>query len=236
MFEWVFQMKKGIYTTFNSHASQAMSLMNIKWFHTNGLTKDSIETQYKFIGCVSDESKMTTSSLASAKKITDTIMGFTNPETQMSPEYCAGLWNTIQNTKLNIGSPCFSDFIWMNQFMALVTSRKLKVDFVCMQWYGQDRNVKNSIRELKMNCLKAFMAYDRPIWLTRFALNPKFTKEKKIEFIHAALDVLEMLPYVHRYAWDNLNSGANALVDGMGYPNEIGLAYAGTEGFGISTP
>jgi len=229
-------MKKGIFTVYNPHVARCMTLMNIKWFHTGLPTRESIESPYKFIPIIPDESKMTTSILSSIRKSSDTIIGFTNPEMQMSPEYCANVWQIIQNTKLLIGSPCFSDYIWMNQFMALVRSRKLKVDFTCAQWYGLDKTVKGSLRELKMGCLKTFMEYDKPVWLTRFACNPKMTRENKLNFIQSAVDLLDSLPYVHRYAWDNLTQGTNALVDSMGYPNDLGLAYAGTEGFNTQEP
>lgn len=146
------------------------------------------------------------------------------------------LWPMLMQTGLRLGSPgcVHPDNEWMTEFMAGVEERKLRVDFVCVHSYGKP-DPGALVRRLE-NVQKL---YDRPLWITEFAVGDwgaKSVEENQhsaktvLRFMEKVLPMLDRLDFLERYAWfpskpDNRALGTSALFDEEGVLTPLGECY-----------
>jgi hypothetical protein len=176
---------------------------------------------------------------ARAHGITD-LLGFNEPDAKkqddMSVAQALEAWPLLMETGLRLGSPAciHADKEWMEQFMAGVEERKLRVDFVCVHSYGGPAPGSFLKRLERIQKL-----YDRPLWITEFGVGDwkaasvaenQHAPETVLRFMENVLPALERLDYVERYAWfpsemDSAPLGTSALFDNNGTLTPLGECY-----------
>ena len=200
-----------------------------------------------------------------AKKHGSVLLGFNEPDNtsmaNMTPDAAIALWPTLQATGMRLGSPAMANGTadqptsWLGQFMAKAASKNYRVDFICVHSYlgDYDSNPFDPVQEtarLKAYLERIYAAYQKPIWLTEFAMAnfwDKPTQPQEIAFINLAIPMLESLPFVERYSWFWLGAHDASdflypadLCDASGALTNTGRAYrdagpAGTLAFSASS-
>jgi hypothetical protein len=119
-----------------------------------------------------------------------------------------------------------------------VKDKDLRVDFICLHHYwGAYDQPEAGAKDLRKMLEAVHALYDRPIWLTEFALSnwkTAATPEQQQAYMAIVLPMLDELPYLERYAWfalppnpngdDGTLAGSN-LSDDHGVLNALGQAY-----------
>jgi len=96
---------------------------------------------------------------------------------------------------------------WLDRFMHGVRARHLRVNFIAVHWYGADFAPRQAVAQLRSYLEAIHARYQRPIWLTEFALirfgsTTTFpTARRQAAFLTAATTMLGRLSFVQRYAW-----------------------------------
>jgi lysophospholipase L1-like esterase len=140
-----------------------------------------------------------------------TLLGFNEPDNKtegdMTVAEAASLWPKLMATGMRLGSPATkTGSPWLDDFMAEAKKKNLRVDILCLHWYG-DITRPNAVQELRDYLQSYWNRYHLPIWLTEFSgCNfdwhlRKATVEDNATFATAACAMLEQLPFVERYAW-----------------------------------
>lgn len=181
------------------------------------------------------------------KKLTETrsvknLLGFNEPDAKSqgntSIEAALDAWPKLEATGLRLGSPAavHADNEWMLAFMKGVEERGLRVDFICMHSYGGP-----SVEALVKKIEKIHQLYQRPIWITEFAVadwkaksaaENRFKSERVAEFVRELLPKLDAMEFVERYAWFHGGVSAGPLASSQlfhpdGSMTKVGQAYAG---------
>lgn len=169
------------------------------------------------------------------------LLGFNEPDrdkqANMTVEQAIKAWPVLQKTKLRLGSPAPAKATgpWLASFMKEAEKRNLRVDFICVHWYGEP-NPEQFIRHLN----KVHQMYGRPIWITEFAVAdwkaPSVQKNRHspktvLNFMKEVLPKLDELDFVERYAWfpgqpENKALAPSALFTPAGQLTELGEFYA----------
>ncbi|MDX6766001.1 MAG: glycoside hydrolase family protein [Candidatus Methylacidiphilales bacterium] len=206
-----------------------------------------LRAEIEFVPMIWDEKDVQDSALKEAKKHGTILLGFNEPDhlkqANMSVELALKLWPQLEATGMRLGSPSTAGGAdkkdsWFGQFMRQSMERGYRIDFVCVHYY--ESNFSDPIEGSKK--LKAFLEsvyglYNKPIWLTEFALSNWKTPahpDQQRAYMEAVLPMLESLPFVERYAWFALppnphgDEGALAgsnLCDNEGKLNSLGKTY-----------
>ncbi|MEE2644387.1 MAG: glycosyl hydrolase, partial [Myxococcota bacterium] len=177
------------------------------------------------------------------------LLGYNEPNFQeqanMTPAYAASLWPTFEaiaeeydlelvgpavnycgGCVLVDGRPIESDYIvWLDLFLAAYREqfgREARIDYHALHWYdfGLPEQVERLIER-----------YDRPVWVTEFALwrheewnTDEFERDWLLETVH----FLEAHPLVHRYSWFTGRRGDFPRINLLGAEGELtalGRAY-----------
>lgn len=183
--------------------------------------------------------------VARSKLEANPLLGFNEPDgkaqANMTVEQALKLWPELEKTNRRLGSPAtvHPDNEWMKAFMKGVEDHGLRVDFICVHWYGQ-RDAGKFIGRIR----EVHELYKKPIWITEFAIadwsaaslrENKHTPEDVLEFMEDVLPELEKLDFVERYAWfpakhGDPKLGPSALFDARGELTELGEFYAKFKG------
>ena len=168
------------------------------------------------------------------------LMGFNEPDqhdqSNLTVEEALDAWPRLMEVGLPLASPgcVHADRQWMIDFMKGVKERSLRVDYVCVHSYGGP-----SANALLARLEKIHRMFDRPLWVTEFAVGdwtaktPQQNKHKPPQIARFMREVLPMLnkaQFVDRYAWysakqDNRALGTSALFDSKGELTELGEIY-----------
>ena len=136
------------------------------------------------------------------------LLGFNEPDldghANMTVDEAVEYWPKLEATGLRLGSPAPSVSPWLHEFMAKAGSRRLRVDFLCLHWYGdilKPDPVGDFRRFLERHCER----YRLPIWLTEFS-GPAVpgripSVDDNARFAAESVAMLESLPFVECYAW-----------------------------------
>ncbi len=139
------------------------------------------------------------------------LLGFNEPDgkgqAHMTVAEAIALWPKLEATGLRLGSPgTRTGDRWLDEFMAEVRAKNLRVDFLCLHWYG-DITKPDPIDDLRRYLEAYWEKYRLPIWLTEYSGADfryhirKTTEEDNAEFARESIELLETLPFVERYAW-----------------------------------
>lgn len=239
--------KKGVAYTNKSKAwSHKTSELTAHWMYSWGNNfADEIPENVEFVpmfwgkGSPSDENINRVKALIAQGKI-KYVLGFNEPDgadqANMSVDEAIALWPKLEALGVPLGSPATvsPDNAWMKEFMQKAKALGLRVDFVTVHHYGGP-NVINFINKLKT----AHETYGKPIWVTEFAVadwsatSPeanKYTPEEVKKFMGQALEAMDTIEWVHRYAWFDGRNGPlfpSALYDEDANITPLGLFYAG---------
>jgi Glycosyl hydrolase catalytic core len=168
------------------------------------------------------------------------LLGFNEPDQKdqgaMSVEAALAAWPILEETGLRLGSPAavHPDNEWMKAFMQQVKKQKLRVDFICIHSYGSP-DADKFLKRLKT----IHEMYERPIWITEFAIGDWKAKSVKdnqykpaevLRFMEEVLPELDSLDFIERYAWfpakhDNKALGTSTLWDEKGILTPLGECY-----------
>lgn len=124
-----------------------------------------------------------------------------------------------------LGSPSVTNGLdgipWLQGFMQECST--CQIDFVQAHWYG------GGTKDLKEYIEKFHDAFpDKPIWLTEFGLdNEKASVEEQLAFLKPAMEYLDGLDYVERYAFFMAKplGQSRALVNEDASLTEVGKLY-----------
>lgn len=179
--------------------------------------------------------------VAKSKMDSSPLLGFNEPDgnkqANLSVQQALDLWPVLEKTNRRLGSPVtvHPDNEWMMAFMKAAKEKDLRVDFICVHWYGQ-RDPDNFIRRLE----NIHRLHGKPVWVTEFAVADWSAKtlkdndhnpEEVLKFMKAVLPRLEKLDFVERYAWfsgnpDDPKLGHSALFDRDGKLTKLGEFYS----------
>lgn len=168
------------------------------------------------------------------------LLGFNEPDraaqSDMTVAKALELWPDLMKLGLPLGSPgcAHPDQEWMQAFMKGVAEKNLRVDFITVHTYG-GLNVDELMNQLS----SVHQAFQRPLWLTEFAVGDweaktradnRYQPAQIIKFIEEALPRLDQCAFVERYAWfpakpDDSALGPCALFNADGSLTSVGQAY-----------
>lgn len=192
---------------------------------------------YRYAG----DPRVITDTAAAAKKAgIKELLCFNEPDVKkqgnMSLEDTLAAWPLLMETGLRLGSPgcVHPDKQWMIDFMEGVKQRNLRVDFVSVHSYGGP-----SAEALVKRLEKVHQMFNRPIWITEFAVGdweaktPEANRHKPeavLRFMEKVLPMLDKLDFVERYAWFPARTtsaplGSSALFDAEGRLTRLGECY-----------
>lgn len=222
-----------------------LKILRCKWFYTwTGSKPDDTPRGVEFIPMIwkynGNPGAVEQAASAAKKDGVKELLGFNEPDqssqANMSVDDALAAWPVLQKTGLRLGSPAcvHPDNWWMKTFMEEVKKRDLKVDFICVHWYGGPN------ADAFINRIEAIhKLYKRPIWITEFAVGDwnaksvaenKFKPDEILDFMKDVLPKLDRLDCVERYAWfpadaDSPNLGNSALWDADGKLTPLGEYY-----------
>lgn len=209
--------KRGLgMSTKNPAWIERLKSIRCQWFYSWGFkipegTPEGIQfipMIYRYGG---DAAAITETATAARNAGITELLGFNEPEVKkqgnMTMEEALEAWPLLMETGLRLGSPgcVHPDKEWMIEFMAAAKQRALRVDFVCVHSYGGP-SPEALIRRLE----KVHQMFDRPLWITEFAVGDWEAKsveenrhkpETVLRFMEKVLPMLEKLDFLERYAW-----------------------------------
>lgn len=183
---------------------------------------------------------------ANIKALKDTksgyLLGFNEPDNKdqsnLTVAEAIKLWPKLMKTGLTLGSPACTTSetlgknSWLGKFMNLAEKKGYEVDFVAVHYYSDNP----SIGEFKKFLKNVQKAYDKPVWVTEWALvdwdNPdRFSTKQIAAFADNAMRMMDSLGFVKRHAWFGAYDGGDGwhintqLLDAQGDLTKVGQAF-----------
>jgi lysophospholipase L1-like esterase len=202
-------LKKGVGQN-GRNESEAVDALGCSWYYNWSAIPDK-NIRAEFVPMIWD-GKQLDERLAAAKATGATaLLGFNEPDNEgqanMTVAKAVALWPKLMATGMRLGSPAPKDTgHWLADFMTEAKARNLRVDFLCLHWYG-DITKPGAVKSLRAYLEDYWNRYHLPIWLTEFSGADfewhlrRTTVEDNATFATAAAAMLETLPFVERYAW-----------------------------------
>lgn len=242
--------KKGICLGANGDiraAQKRIESLNVGWHYNWTPTwKGKNIKDVPFVPMIWGENEWTMKAIgdlkvAKTKGESNPLLTYNEPDgkdqSNMSVKRALEIWPMLEKTNRRLGSPVtvHADNEWMTSFMKGADEKNYRVDFICVHWYGEN-DPENFINRLE----EIHELYDKPIWVTEFAIadwSAKTAKdndqkpEEVLKFMKAVLPKLDDLDFVERYAWftappSHPKLGSSALFDASGKLTELGEFYA----------
>jgi hypothetical protein len=250
--------KKGVGAWGFAGANTALADVNISWYLTWKIDRDATipPLGVEFVPTAWNGDYATPANLAIAKLLGTTLLGFQSPDWasggNMTVAEALAAWPNLEATDMRLGSPVTRQDptlpnSWLEQFMTGAASQGLRVDFVCLRWYGAHFDTATAVAELSQFVHAAHVKFGLPIWLTEYTLftfDPSSSTfvfpswSQQVAFVEASTALLDSLDFVERYAWFSLpkflgpaeTDETSYLYEDDGTPTETGVAYraAGT--------
>ena len=193
---------------------EAPDLLGCSWYYNWNPwpTEGTGGGKAEFIPMIWSDKHATAENLAHVKSAGyKALMGFNEPDGEgqadMTVAEAIELWPKLEATGLRLGSPgTTTGAKWLDDFMKEVKAKNLRVDFLCLHWYG-DITKPDPVGDLKKYLEHYWETYHLPIWLTEFSGADfdyhlrKTTVEDNAKFARESIEMMEKLPFVERYAW-----------------------------------
>ncbi|MFF0150106.1 sigma-70 family RNA polymerase sigma factor [Micromonospora sp. NPDC005203] len=214
--------RKGVGVWNFAGASQALANSKAGWYYTWGTQHPGISTPrgVTFVPMIRGAENVTADELARAKAAGPDLLTFNEPDlpeqANMTVEQALDLWPQLMATGSRLGSPAVAWGApdpqgWLDRFMTGAQARGHRVDFITLHWFGADFASATAVDQLRQYLQAVYQRYQKPIWLTEFALirfdggRQQFpSQEQQAAFLTAATAMLGRLSYVQRYAWFGL--------------------------------
>jgi hypothetical protein len=209
--------KKGVGTWAFPGVGQALRKSGASWYYTWSVwhTGIPIPRGVAFVPMIWGAADVNATELNEARHEGNVLLGFNEPDlsrqANMSVSQALSLWPQLMATGMRLGSPSVAGGgatpgSWLDQFMSGAAADHYRVNFITLHWYGADFRTRVAVNELKDYITAVWNRYQKPIWLTEFALWRFFpftfaSPRQQAAFVTAATTMLERLPYVWRYAW-----------------------------------
>ncbi|GAB2810649.1 hypothetical protein GCM10022221_05070 [Actinocorallia aurea] len=225
---------KGVATWAVANSSKSMKKSKACWFYTWGADRAGVKAPagVEFVPMIHRAD--TIGDVAKAKKAKSKyLLGFNEPDlgaqANMPVAQALDLWPRLVSTGKKLGSPAVATGGatpggWLDQFMKGAKSRGMPVHFVTLHWYGADFRAQPAATQLRDYLRAVHKRYDKPIWLTEFALTdftqgtPRYpTLKQQAAFLKAATKMLAKEKYIKRYAWFAMPTTQSGT--GLFYPN-----------------
>jgi hypothetical protein len=222
--------KKGIGAWYFSGVDKALNDVAVAWYYSwkpHDLTIKQ-PAGVEFVPMMWNAADVTEGKLDEANGTGSRfLLGFNEPDrpeqANMSVDQALHLWPKLEATGLGLCSPATADDpsrprSWQEQFFAGAKARNMRIDKLCVHWYGGNFKPKQATAELKSFLEAAYQKYKIPLWLTEFALtrwvsysNGAHVAEYpsaavQADFVRQATVMMETLPFLERYAWFSLSS------------------------------
>ena len=176
--------------------------------------------------------------------LTHRLLAFNEPDNpnqaSMSVETAVGLWHYLEDTGMPLASPSavHVNREWMVEFMDLVDTSCLRMNYIGVHWYGNP-----NAQSFKEHMESAYAQYGSkwPLILTEFApadwttggdpSRNRFTEKMVLDFAKEVIPWLEQQDWIAAYAWfpfkDTSPQGhTSALFDSDGRLTLLGEFYA----------
>jgi len=237
--------KKGV-GTWSFGASQAsLAASGATWFYNWGSSPSGVASPpgVGYVPMIWGSSDVTSATLAQVRTESRYLLGFNEPDlasqSNLTVPQALGLWPQLEATGMTLGSPAVSangatPGSWLDQFMSGAAARGDRVDFITLHWYGSDFSTGPAVSQLESYLQAVYDRYHKPIWLTEFGLanfgTGQFPSQaQQADFVTAAINMLDSLPYVQRYAWfalpANGTDGSLGLFSASGAATGTGQAF-----------
>ncbi|WP_211359543.1 glycosyl hydrolase [Actinocorallia herbida] len=209
---------KGVATWAVANSAKSMKKSTACWFYTWGADRAGVKAPkgVEFVPMI--HRAATIGDVAKAKKAKSKyLLGFNEPDlgaqANMPVEQALDLWPRLVSTGKTLGSPAVATNGataggWLDRFMKGAKSRGMPVHFVTLHWYGADFRAQPAATQLRDYLRAVHKRYNKPIWLTEFALTdftqgaPRYPSPKQqAAFLKAATKMLAKEKYIKRYAW-----------------------------------
>lgn len=244
------RVKKGAALTTRGDWSNKVSDLKVHWHYSWGsdlseFGPDNVE----FVPMIWGNTGINAEKVTELKALKDDgkikyLLGFNEPDGErqanMTVAEAVEKWPMLEEVGVPLGSPATVTPLndWMKEFMQQATQKGLRVDFVCVHWYG-GTNAQAFLDRLE----EVYKLYGKPIWITEFApadWNATTPEENRhspaavLSFMQNLLPQLENLSYIQRYSWfsfgqDRAAGTSSALFDADGNLTTLGEFYAGFE-------
>ncbi len=203
-------------------AANRVGALGVAWHYVWGpqpLTSDGHEPQPEFVPMIWDAAQLQDNPRA----LTDisvseapALLGFNEPDqagqAEMTVQEAATHWPRLVAAGKRLSSPAPSTGealppgSWLARFMDAASASGLRVDFIAVHYYTGTHDIAAFRRYLE----RVHRAYDRPIWVTEWALvDPHTWKDGRARyslddtacFFRAGAAMLDDLDFVERHAW-----------------------------------
>jgi hypothetical protein len=210
--------KKGVSVWVFDGVGKALAKSGASWYYTWAPDHPGIATRARaqFVPMIWGGGSVTTANLRLVRHEAHYLLGFNEPDnsgqSNMTVAQALHLWPQLIATGMRLGSPAVATDAarpggWLDQFMRGAATRRYRVNFITVHWYGQDFGTGLAVGELRSYLQAIHARYRLPIWLTEFALirfgaSVSFPSPRlQAAFVTAATSMLERLSFVQRYAW-----------------------------------
>jgi hypothetical protein len=194
----------------------------------------------RFVPTIWGAAFATPEALAKAKAHGPDLLTFNEPELGSQANMTVGqavrLWPALEATGMRLSSPAVTGDArdprgWLSRFMRKAEKRGLRVDFLALHWYAGKLRPE-TVEHLRLYLTELHRKYDRPIWLTEFAIvahngygRLTYPSQKvQARFAAQAIRMLDRLPFVERYAWFALPAPAKGRSSGLYRPDSTATA------------
>ena len=225
-------------------AADRVAALGAAWYYAWGpkpLAAEETRHHPRFIPMIRDAAQLRDDPRALvdiAKSDAPALLGFNEPDqrgqAEMTAQEAAALWPRLMAAGKRLGSPApatgeaLPPDGWLAHFMDAAAASDLRVDFVAIHYFASRPNLLTFRRYLEW----VYHAYDRPIWITEWALvdpatwkdgRARYSPDEAACFFRAGAAMLDDLAFVERHAWF-------AAFDGSGgwYLNTHAIAADGT--------
>ena len=245
--------KKGVGAWYFEGVQKALASSGVSWFYVWGSSPAcqtiSPPSGIEFVPMIWGRDSIQEGTLQAASNY-KALLGFNEPDrldqADMQVKEAIDLWPHMMAANVRLGSPApanadGSDSDWLGSFMKEAVEKGLRVDFICLHWYGSHPqwDIQSMLASLQGYLERIHDKYQQPIWLTEFSLifwdpvndwRPAFPSEEvQAAFATAAGSLLNSLDYVERYAWFALpafgSDSTTSLYSTQGKPTPVGMAY-----------
>lgn len=192
-------------------APQAIDAVGARWYYNWTPRLSKAATRAEFVPMIWGAQNLDANLQAAVDSGARELLTFNEPdsatEANVTVEQAIALWPKLEATGLRLGSPATTTGSpWIDQFMAVAKQRHLRVDFLCLHWYG-DITAPDPVGALHDYLQTYWDRYHLPIWLTEYSgadfsfHRRRTTVTDNARFAAAAAAMMDKLPYVERYAW-----------------------------------
>ncbi len=203
-------------------AADRVGALGVAWHYTWGpqpLTSDGLKPQSGFVPMIWDAAQLRDN----PKALTDisvseaaALLGFNEPDradqADMTVQDATTHWPRLVATHKRLGSPAPSPGEavrpggWLPRFMDAASASGLRIDFIAVHYYAPTHD----LAAFRSFLDRVHRAYDRPIWVTEWALvdpdtwkdgRARYSPDDTACFFRAGAAMLDDLNFVERHAW-----------------------------------